>query len=899
MTRSPKKPFALDVTPIFEPSSVAVIGASERPQSVGSLVLRNLIRYRFKGRVYPVNPKHEKVQKRKCYPNLAAIRKPVDLAIIVTAARTIPDIMEECGANDVPAAIIISAGFGETGPQGQKLQDRVLRIARRHGIRFLGPNCMGVVRPSLRLNASFANVNPPPGRIALASQSGAICAALMDWAAPRGIGFSNVISSGISADVEFGDILDYLVTDPQTGAIMLYIEGVHDARQFMSALRAASRAKPVVVMKAGRHAEGGRAAVSHTGALVGSDRVFGAALDRAGVVRVTDYSNFFAIAATMHAGARTAGPRLAILTNGGGAGVIAADKVAACGVGLAQFADATRKRLQEVLPAAGTIQNPVDVLGDCDASRYAAALEALLEDPGTDAVLAILVPQALTDAEPVAERVVAIAQTHRKPVYTCWLGEHTMAASRKLLTEAGVPTYRTPESAVAAFAAAATYHANQQLLLQVPEPIGPSDRPELDGARLIIEEALAEGRNTLNVTESKALLAAFHIPILNSLPASRASQAMALAEAVGFPVAMKIDSPDITHKSDVGGVRLGLVNGAEVRQAFQEMTESIAQRCPDARIDGVLLEPMWHPADGRELMVGVARDEVFGPVISVGLGGTMVEVVGDQAIALPPLNRYLAQRMIEDTRAAEYMKPFRGRPAANRRALEDVILRVSEMVCSLPQIVELDINPLIVDEQKAMAVDARVVIERTSGSARPYSHMAIHPYPSELVSERDLPDGRRLVIRPIRPEDAKLERDFVNGLSERSRFLRFMYALHELTPEMLSRFTQIDYDREMALIALLEEDGEEHQVGVARYMSYPDKKGCEFAIVVSDRHQKMGIATALLSALIEIARDRRLTRMDGLVLRENVNMLKLAEQLGFRSERDPDDPDLVRLELDL
>ena len=899
MNRPPKKPFGLDVVPIFEPRSVAVIGASERADAVGSLVLRNLLKYRYKGRVYPVNPKHAKVQGRRCYASVGEIGKPVDLAVIVTPARTVPDIMEECGASGVPAAIVISAGFGEAGRQGEKLQERVVRIARRHGIRFLGPNCMGIVRPSLRLNASFANINPPPGRIALASQSGAICAALMDWAAPRGIGFSNVISAGISADVDFGDILDYLVTDPQTAAVMLYIEGVHDARQFMSALRAASRAKPVVVMKAGRHAEGGRAALSHTGALVGSDAVFGAALERAGVVRVTDYSNFFAIAATLHAGVRVAGPRLGIVTNGGGAGVIAADRVAACGVDLAHFADGTCTRLKELLPAAGTIQNPVDVLGDADAKRYAGALEALLEDPGVDAVLALLVPQALTDPEPVAEQVVRIAAEHKKPVFTCWLGERTMAASRKLLTDAGVPTFRTPETAVAAFAATAAYHANQQLLLQVPEPLGPSDRPELDGARLIIEEALAEGRTILNVTESKALLAAFHIPILNSLPASRPSQAIALAEAVGFPVAMKIDSPDITHKSDVGGVRLGLSNGTEVRQAYQEMTESIAARCPDARIDGVLLEPMWHPADGRELMVGAARDEVFGPVISVGLGGTMVEVLGDQAIALPPLNRYLAQRMIRDTRAAGYMEAFRGRPAANQQALEDVILRVSEMVCELPEIVEIDINPLIVDETKAMAVDARVVVERVSGAARPYSHMAIHPYPSELINERDLPDGRRLVIRPIRPEDAHFERDFVNNLSERSRFLRFMYALHELTPEMLSRFTQIDYDREMALIALLEEDGVDRQVGVARYMSYPDKRGCEFAIVVSDRHQKMGIATALLSELIDIARDRRLTRMDGLVLRENVNMLKLAERLGFSSERDPDDPDLVRLELDL
>jgi acetyltransferase len=899
MPRPPKQPFGLDVTPIFEPSSVAVIGASERPDAIGSLVLKNLIKYRFKGKVYPVNPKYEKVQRRRCYKSVSAIGKPVDLAIIVTPARTVPDIMEDCGASGVPAAILISAGFGEAGPRGQKLQDRVVRVAHRHGIRFLGPNCMGVVRPSLRLNASFANVNPPPGKIALASQSGAICAALMDWAVPRGIGFSNVISAGISADVEFGDILDYLVMDPQTSAIMLYIEGVHDARLFMSALRAASRAKPVVVMKAGRYAEGGRAAVSHTGALMGSDRVFSAALDRAGVVRVTDYSNFFAIAETLHAGARTEGPRLAILTNGGGAGVIAADRVAACDVDLAHFAESTSNRLHELLPGSGAIRNPVDVMGDCDAATYAASLAALLDDPGTDAVLAVLVPQALTDAASVAEEVVRVAQEQRKPVYTCWLGEYTMAEARKILMNAGLATFPTPESAVAAFAAAASHRANQQLLLQVPEPVGPSEKPELEGAHLIIEEALAEGRTSLNVTESKALLAAFHIPILKSLPANRHSQAIALAEAVGFPVAMKIDSPDITHKSDVGGVRLGLSNGTEVRQAFQEMTESIAERCPDARIDGVLLEPMWHPADGRELMVGMARDEIFGPVISVGLGGTMVEVLRDQSIALPPLNRYLAQRMIEDTRAAEYLEAFRGRPAANRKALEDVILRVSEMVCELPEIVELDINPLIVDEHKAMAVDARVVIERTSNSARPYSHMAIHPYPSELIQQRDLPDGRRLVIRPIRPEDAHLEREFVDGLSERSRFLRFMYALPTLTPEMLSRFTQIDYDREMALIALLEEDGVEKQVGVARYMSYPDKRGCEFAIVVSDRHQKMGIATALLSELIDVARNRRLTRMDGLVLRENTNMLKLAERLGFESERDPDDPDIVKLELEL
>ncbi len=891
--------FGLDVGPIFEPSSVALIGASERDGALGTVVLQNLLRHRFKGRVYPVNPKYEKVQGRRCFPDVAAIRDPVDLAVIVTPAATVPELLDQCGHREIPGAIVISAGFSETGKQGAKLQDRVLSTARRHGIRMLGPNCMGVLRPSLKFNASFAKGDPLPGSIALASQSGAVCAAMMDWAKPRGIGFSSVISTGISADIGFGDILDYLVMDPQTRAIMLYMEGVRDARKFMSALRAASRAKPVVVMKGGRHAEGSKAVTSHTGALVGSDEVFGAALDRAGVVRVTDYANLFAVAATLHAGVRPKGPRLAIVTNGGGAGVIAADRAASVGVKLPEFSESTQSRLKEVLPKAGAYGNPVDVLGDASADRYAAALEACLDDADTDAALAILVPQAMTDAEPVAEAVAALADSHAKPLLTCWLGDETMAASRKFLMDRGVPSFRTPEPAVDAFAATAAYQRNQQLLLQVPRPLTRQKPPDLEGVRLLIDEVLGERRDTLNLMESKALLAAFHVPVLKSLPARSPTEALALAETMGFPVAMKIQSPDITHKSDVGGVRLGLNNGTEVRRAFQGMMDTVAKLCPDAKLDGVMLEPMWHPAAGRELMVGVKRDEVFGPVISVGLGGTMVEVVRDKAIALPPINRYIAHDMIESTRASRYLDAFRGQPAANRRALEDVILRVSEMVCALPEIAEMDINPLIVDEDGALAVDARVVVRRVPGSARAYSHMAIHPYPYELMQERDLPDGRKLTLRPIRPEDAMLERDFVNGLSERSRYLRFMYALEELTPEMLSKFTQIDYDREMALIALLPEGDVDRQVGVARYMTYPDGRGCEFAIVVSDQHRRMGIATSLLSALIDVARRRRLEHMDGLVLRENENMIKLAERLGFHSERDPDDPALVSLSLDL
>ncbi|KPK60967.1 MAG: acetyl-CoA synthetase [Gammaproteobacteria bacterium SG8_31] len=893
------KGFGLDIGKLFEPRSIAVIGASEREGSPGAAVLRNLLSARFKGRVYPVNPKHEKVQRRRCYSSIRSIGKEIDLAVIVTPARAVPDVLEECGECGVDAAIVISAGFREIGEAGQALERSVVRVARRHGIRFLGPNCLGVMRPDIGLNATFSHCMANKGRIALVSQSGALCTAILDWARPRGIGFSCVISSGIAADVDFGEILDYLVLDARTGAIMLYVEGLHDARRFMSALRAASRAKPVVVMKAGRHTQGGKAAASHTGALVGSDEVFETAIRRAGVVRARRYDQFFAAAATLHAGVRTAGPRLAIVTNGGGPGVIAADRLADVRLDLATLAKETRQRLDKHLPAAWSGNNPIDVLGDATPDRYASALETCLSDPGVDAALAILVPQSISDPEAVAARVADISDREAKPVFACWMGEKTMSSSRKLFLDRKVPTYSTPEAAVDAFAAAAAYHTNQQLLLQVPEPLSRQDHPSVDDARMIIEAALSEKREMLDAVESKAILAAFDIPILQSTPVREMTEAIALAQEIGFPVAMKIRSHDITHKTDVDGVRLGLNSGHDIRKAWREMHEAVAKARPDARIEGVMLERMWKPPAGRELMVGVLNDPVFGPVISVGLGGTMVEVIGDRSIALPPLNRYLVRRMIARTKAARYLECFRGKPAASMEALEDVILRVSEMVCELPAVTEMDINPLIVDERGAVAVDARIRVRHISTGAREYAHMAIHPYPSTLVQELEMADGLRWTIRPIRPEDAVMEREFVNGLSDRSRYLRFMYVLNEITPEMLSRFTQIDYDREMALIAVVHTEEGDHQVGVARYVTYPDGRGCEFAIVVGDDWQRKGIATRLLESLIDVARDRRLETMDGIVLRENRNMLALAERVGFRQERSREDPELMVLTLKL
>ncbi len=669
---------------------MALIGASERNGSLGTVVLRNLVDAGFQGAIYPVNPKHDTVQGRSCSASLRDIEQPIELAVIVTPAAAVPDVLDDCGARNVPAAVILSAGFRESGEDGRALEQAVLDRARRHRIRFIGPNCLGVMRPEIKLNATFSQRMAKPGQIALVSQSGAMCTAMLDWASPRNIGFSCVISSGIAADVDFGEILDYLVIDPTTQAIMLYVEGIHEPRRFMSALRAASRAKPVIVMKAGRFAQGSRAAVSHTGALVGADDVFDAALNRAGVVRVHDYSDFFAVAETLHTGVRTAGPRLAVVTNGGGPGVMAADFLIDRGLVLADLSNSTCRELDEQLADCWSHDNPVDVLGDASDDQYAAAVETCLGDDGVDCVLAIVVPQAMTDPTTIAERIVGLKESAKKPVLTCWMGDESVQASRDLFREHGLPTYATPEAAVEAFAAAAAYRANQELLLQVPQALGKRAEPDREGAQLIIQNTLAQKRRVLDLVESKALLAAFGIPVVRSIPAHDPSEALAIAEEFGFPVAMKIHSADISHKTEVDGVRLGISSGRDVQTAFRQLVETAEERRPDAKIRGVLIEPMWQARAGRELMLGVINDEVFGPVISVGLGGTMVEVLRDRAIGLPPLNRFLAKSMIAGTRASRFLDEFRGRPAANRRALEDVILRLSDMVCELPWLEELN-----------------------------------------------------------------------------------------------------------------------------------------------------------------------------------------------------------------
>ncbi|MEJ2621166.1 MAG: bifunctional acetate--CoA ligase family protein/GNAT family N-acetyltransferase [Candidatus Thiodiazotropha sp.] len=888
------------LTPLFSAKSVAMFGASERKNSVGEVVFRNLISSGYKGAVYPINPKHEEIQGIKAYKSIEEVGKPVELVVVATPAKTIPAIVEACGLYGVKTMIILSAGFRESGPAGLRLEERVVEVAKEFGIRFIGPNCLGLIRPDQGINITFGNNNAKPGNLALVSQSGAICTAILDWAETNDIGFSTVISTGISADLDFGDYLDYLVSDPKTDSILLYIEGIKNARRFMSGLRAAARIKPVIVLKVGRHAAGAEASMSHTGALVGSDETFSAALSRSGVLRVETISQLFSAAKALSSRYRVYGDKLAIITNGGGPGVMAADRASDLSIELATFSEDTIKSLNQALPEVWSHGNPVDIIGEAPPERYRAAVDICLNDPGVDGTIVILTPQAMTQPDAVAQELIDLADKHKKPILTSWMGGKQIENARKLFNNAKLPSFRTLENAVDAFYYLSSHQKNQRLLLQTPAKSSRRhEQPDAEGARLIIESALSEQRKILSEPESFALLGAFRIKAVRNGIARSANEALILAESIGFPVAMKIFSPDISHKSDAGGIRLNVNNAQAVRTNYRDLIEQVKDTRPEANIEGVTVEQMYQSPNGRELLIGIVRDPVFGPVISFGSGGTTVEVMGDSAIALPPLNRRLASDLIDRTKASKMLDQFRHMPAANREALVDVLLRVSSMACELPWIEEMDINPLILDDQEAVAVDARIRVNYPRPSTDPYHHLAIHPYPINLVTRAQLPNGINIVIRPIRPEDADLEQNFTRQLSNEAKYFRYMSSVQELTPEMLTRFTQIDYHNEMALIAVTEDDSHEVELGVARYVINPDKRSCEFALVVADKWQRQGIGHKLMNHLMEIARDRGLEKMEGEVLSNNFKMLDLMRSLYFQVSPYPEDNSIKQVTIEL
>ncbi|WP_299847381.1 bifunctional acetate--CoA ligase family protein/GNAT family N-acetyltransferase [uncultured Roseovarius sp.] len=888
------------LTPLFDPTSVAVFGASASGNSVGAKLYANLLAAGFSGPVVPINPKYKDIGGVACHASHLDVDDHIDLAVIATPAPAVPGIIRDCAKAGTRHAIVLSAGFGEVGDSGKALEAELLDTARRNGVRLLGPNCVGLVRPTIGMNATFLKSATPRGRLALVSQSGALCSAISDWAGPNHLGFSALVSLGNSADIGFGDVVQYLAADPDTDAILLYVEGVRHARSFLSALRGAARVKPVIVLKSGRHTQSSKAATTHTGALIGSDAVFDAALGRVGAVRVDTFGQLFAAAEVLAARRRAGGDRLGIITNGGGAGVLAADRAGDYQIDLPHPKEKTLNVLDETVSPHWSHGNPIDILGDATADQFGAAVKAGMADNAFDGLLVMLTPQAMTDATAAAQAVIdAVGKRPKKPILACWMGAASVQEGRELLSKNGIPDFTTPERAVEAFSYLARHHTNRQLALEIPGPLSDMDPPDLEGARMIIQGTLSDGRSMLSDVEAKALMRSFHIPTTTTLTADSAASALIAAETVGFPVAMKISSPQISHKSDVHGVRTNIMTAADVKLAYREIMAAAAAARPDATLLGVTVEQMARIEDARELLIGASRDPVFGPSIMFGAGGTMVEVLRDSSVTLPPLNEVLANRLIDRTRVSRLLEAVRDRAEVDRAAVIDVLRRVSELVTELPEVQELDINPLFAGPEGVLAVDVRIAVKRPPAGEGPYEHLVIEPYPKQLIREYHLDDGTPLTIRPIRPEDAEIEQAFVRELSPQAKQFRFMGALNELSPTMLSQFTQIDYAREMALVAVANEDGKLHQHGVARYYINDDNSSCEFAIVVSDKLQHQGIGTKLMKSLMQAARDHGLTSIEGAVLARNQPMLDLMEDLGFTIRKPAGENEIVQVERQL
>jgi acetyltransferase len=886
---------------LFSPRSVVVVGASPRETSPGCAVLRNLRSAGFKGSIGLVNPHYAEIEGIKALKTIQELPQAPDLLVIATPPKSVPGIVAAAGEKGVATAIIITAGLGHG--EGS-LADTCEKAARATGLRLVGPNCLGVLSSRVKLNASFAARMPPAGELALISQSGAITAGLIEWSAAHDVGFSAVVSLGDKIDVDFGDLLDFFALDGATRAILLYIESVNNARKFMSAARAAARIKPVVVVKSGRHAQGAKAAQTHTGALAGADAVYDAAFHRAGLLRVLDLDELFAAAETLGRVRPFPGKRLAILTNGGGVGVLAVDRLADLGGTLARISPETMKRLDAALPPIWSRANPVDIAGDADATRYVAAFEALLEDPQNDAVLVMNVPTALASAEAAATSIAACAQAHRnsfrpKPVFAVWVGSSD--ATTPIFEAAGIPSYATESDAVRGFMHLVRYREALDALMATPPSLPQDFKPDVAAARGVVESAVRCGRAWLDPIEVTRLLAAYSIPIAPARLARNGDEAAAAARPFlqeGLGVVAKILSPDIVHKSEVSGVSLNLTSERAVRDAVADILARARAVRSDARITGVTIHPMVLRAKARELIAGIADDPTFGPVIVFGRGGTAVEVIGDKALALPPLDLELARELIGRTRVSRVLKAYRDVPAADLNAIALLLVKLAQLAADLPEIRELDLNPVLADENGLIAVDARIAAAPLDLAHRgPSGHprFAIRPYPKEWERHTELRDGTKIFVRPVRPEDEPLYGPFFAAVTAEDLRLRFFAPVKEFAHTFIARFTQIDYARAMAFIAIEEASGK--MLGVVRMHADANYERGEYAILVRSDLKGRGLGYLLMQMIIDYARAEGLKTIEGQVLGENAGMLNMCRELGFSISLDPDDPDTCVVKL--
>jgi acetyltransferase len=891
----------LDV--FFAPETVAVIGASNTVGSVGRTILWNLVSHPFGGTVFPVNPKRSSVLGIKAYPSVAEVPTPLDLAIIATPAPLVPGIIGECAAAGVRGAIVLSAGFKETGAAGAELERHVLAEARRGSLRLIGPNCLGVMRPLNGFNATFANTIAQPGHVGFISQSGALCTAVLDWSVRENVGFSAFVSIGSMLDVSWGDLIDYLGDDPQTHSIVIYMESIGDARAFLSAAREVALTKPIIVLKAGRTEAAAKAAASHTGALSGSDDVLDAAFRRSGVLRVGSIADLFDMAEVLAKQPRPKGPRLTILTNAGGPGVLATDALIALGGTLSELAPATMEALDQVLPPHWSHNNPIDILGDADPARYSKAVEIVARDPNSDGLLVVLTPQAMTDPTQTAEQLKQLARPAGKPLLASWMGGAEVAAGEAILNRANIPTFAYPDTAARAFQYMWRYSQNLRSLYETPvHPVDDAvDAPDRALAARIIQTARDEGRTLLTETESKQLLAAYGIPTVETHVAASEADAVRCANALGYPVVLKLFSHTITHKTDVGGVQLNLHSATEVRRAYRAIKTAVGARVGREHFLGVTVQPMI-AVDGYELIVGSSLDAQFGPVLLFGSGGQLVEVFQDRALALPPLTTTLARRMIERTQIFTALKGVRGRPPVDLAALEELLVRFSQLVAEQRAIKEIDINPLLISADRLVALDARVVVQSADVAECNLPRLAIRPYPTQYVAPYTTKNGAEVIIRPIRPEDEPLMIAFHQTLSEQSVFLRYFYPMkldQRVAHERLTRMCFIDYDREIALVADHSDPvtGDHEIIAVGRLIKLHGSNAAEFALLISDHFQRCGLGSELLRRLLAAGREERIGRVVAEILPENTGMLHVCRRLGFRLKRTLDGPVKAEIEL--
>jgi len=870
---------------IFNPKSVAIVGASDEEGTVGYALMKNFTQLPFGGKVYPVNIRKTEILGFKACQTVEQVPEPIDLAVIATPAKTVPEVVEQCGKAGIKGIIIISAGFKEIGLEGKALEERIIDIKKKYGLRIIGPNCLGIIRPSIHLNATFISKTPKPGNIAFISQSGALGSAILDWAIHENIGFSNFVSVGSMIDVDFGDLIDYFGTDPKTRSILMYVEGLTDARKFMSAARHFARTKPIIVVKAGKFSESAEAAASHTGSLTGEDMVYDKAFKRAGIVRVDEIADLFNCAEVLGMQPLPRGPHLAIITNAGGPGVMATDALIAKGGKLAKLSQKTIETLNSILPHYWSRGNPIDILGDAKADRYKAVVEACLNDENVDGILVIYTPQAVAEPVEVAKSIVELCNVRgyrNKTILTSFMGFGAVEEANRVFNKNNIPTYTTPEQAIKTYLYMYQYKSNLELLYETPEelPVGvvPPKRPFM----VIMRSVAMKNREILNEAEAKTLLEYYDFPVARTKIARTEDEAALLAGQIGYPVVVKILSPQIVHKTDAGGVVLDITSETELREAFKRIMQSAREYNPNAEILGATVQPMIKKR-GYEVIIGAKADPLFGPVILFGMGGVGVELFKDFAIGIPPLNQTLARRMMEETKVYQLLKGYRNVPPANIKLLEEIMVRFSQMLVDFPQLKEVDINPLFINEKEAFAIDARIVIDkkRVFSKLEPHQHLVITPYPKKYETMWKLRDSRTVILRPIKPEDEPLWLEMFQNFSEESIRYRFFQIIKDTPHEVRVRYCNIDYDREMAIVAELNENGHRKILGVTRLIVEPGRKSGEIAFIVADPWQGLGLGTKMLDYTIEIAKDMGVETIYGIMLSDNYRAINLMKKMGF------------------